>query len=150
MKPVTLPQNIILDVGNIVSEFMGIYLPGGGPLSNSDKVFVEEVLTVIAPALIDSKNFEYALNQSMVYFADNTIHYQDNIEQNDRWLLAESASIMAQAIFMKLNLHGAYINGFFPYVFKYMSDSRVVIFELAPEYIGDRYCDPGNEWHGRT
>lgn len=140
MEKIIFPQTLIIDIYDIVSEFMSIYLHGGGPLSKYDKVFVEEVLTIICPTLIDFRNFEQALNQNMIYFADNTIHYQDNI--GDQHLLMEAVSIMAQAILMKLRLHGAYVNGFFPYVFKQMTDSRAIIFELAPEYIGDRYLDP--------
>ena len=142
MENIKFPQTVIFDIYDIISEFMSIYLHGGGPLSRYDHVFVEEVLTIICPTFIDIFNFESALGQNMIYFADNTIHYQDNLSYNDNRLLMEAVSIMAQAIVMKLKLHSAYINGYFPYTFKQLTDSRAIVFELAPEYIGDRYCDP--------
>ncbi len=140
MDKTTFPQFLIFDIYDIVSEFISVFVPGGAPLDDYDFVFVEEVLTVLYPAFVDIKNFEHALEDRMIYFADNTVHYRD--DTCSPRLLMEAACNMAQAIVFKLYTSGAYVNGFFPYVFKQMTKTRALVFEFAPEYVGDRYCDP--------
>lgn len=141
MDKTAFPQTLIFDIYDIVAEFMSIYKPGGEPLDSYDYVFVEEVLTVLHPAFIEYKNFERILSQQLIYFADNTVHYRDDVYNPS--ILMAAASAMALNILIKLVHCNVYINGFFPYVFRQMTQDRALIFELAPEYIGDRYCDPG-------
>ena len=140
MDKADFPQNLIFDVHDIVSEFMCIYRPGGEPWDQYDHVFVEEVLTVLYPSFMDFKNFERTLAQQMMYFADNTVHYRDDVR--GQGLLMEAASTMARNIVLKLMNNGTYVNGFFPYVFKQLTPDRALVFDFAPEYVGDRYCDP--------
>ena len=140
MDKTAFPQVLIFDIHDIVAEFMSVYKPGGGPLDTYDLVFVEEVLTVLHPAFLDTKNFEKILSQQMIYFADNTVHYRDDVYNPG--LLMSNASVLAFNLLMKLMMHNVFINGFFPYVFRQMTYDQALIFEFAPEYVGDRYCDP--------
>lgn len=139
MENTTFPTNFLLDIHEVVLEFMSIYKPSE-PLDRQDLIFVEEVLTAIHPAFIDFQKFEMTITDTMKYFADGTINYSD--EHYNPSLLSNAAYRMGQSIVLKLLMTGAYVGGFFPYVFKQLTPDHVLVFEFAPEYVGDRYWDP--------
>lgn len=140
MENLTFPKSVIIDIDDIVKEFISVWKPGGCPLDGNDFCFVEEVLTSVHRSFIDLNSFEYELNQTIALFADNTIHYHEG-DFNPGILIA-AVFQLAQSIVVKLQQRGAYINNMFPYVFRQFTNDYAVIFELAPEYIGDRYLDP--------
>ncbi len=144
MQNSTFHQIVIFDIKDLVYEFMSIYKPGNEPLDQYDIVFVEEVLTVTTPSLLSLEYFEKALSESMIYFMDQAIHYRDNL--NTPRLLMEAASQLAQNLVMKINSSGGFIDGHFPYVFKQLTPSLTIIFELAPEYLNERYCNVNNSF----
>lgn len=140
MDKIEFPDNLIFDIKDIVSAFMLVYKTGGESLTKYDHVFIEEVISTIYPAIMDLENFESILGQQMIYFADGTIRYEDNIDGEQRSLLMDGATIMAQDLVTLLKIEQAYINNYFPYAFRQLTSDYSVIFELAPELVGDRYC----------
>lgn len=140
MENLAFPRSVIIDIDDLVKEFISVWKPGGCPLDGNDFCFIEEVLTAIHRSFIDFNTFEYELNQTMALFADNTIHYHEG-DFNPGILIA-SVFQFAQNIVIKLKHRGAYIDNMFPYVFRQLTNDYAVIFELATEYIGDRYLDP--------
>lgn len=141
MKNVSFPNNVIFDVRELTMEFMSIYKPGGEPLDGNDFCFIEEVLTALSTTFIDYRNFERILRNTMSFFIDCNIYYTDDDRNNPKILLAAVYNY-AHSIVEKLTHHGAFINGFFPYVFRQLTNDYALIFEYAPDYVGDRYCDP--------
>ncbi len=140
METIQFPKTIIIDARNDIMEFMNIF-KSGERLNSQDIVFIEETLTAINMAFIDIKDYNQALPELLTLFADCVIRYSDD-DLNNPTLLVHAVIDLSNNLQHRLINCGVYVNGFFPYTFKQLCPDLSIMFELADEYIGDRYIDP--------
>lgn len=123
------PNNLIIDVSDIMYDFMEPYKPGGR-YDSFDYTYMKRVLSALSTAFMTSNYFEHRLNRVMYYFTDCTLIYSD--ETYDPSRLMDLARKVAERIFTILLSYGAYVNGVFPYRFADLMPDMAMVLVYQP------------------
>lgn len=124
------PHTIIVDLSDELFDFMDHYKPGGR-YDNYDYSFMSKAMQALSPAFCHQQYHDQLLSNAMVYFADCSVHYSDETYAPNKTI--DDAYKLAGKVFDKLRLHGAYINGVFPYSVDVVAGDLAVIFRFNPQ-----------------
>lgn len=127
---IVFPTEVILDLRESLIDFMEPYKVFG-QYEKFDYIYMRRVIQAISPALIHEATFELRLNQTMGNFLDTSLIYSD--ETYNPSLTSKNVEKLTRMLFCTLQMHGAYLNGFFPYMFYDLTNELAGVFRFVPE-----------------
>lgn len=137
---IRFPNTIYLDISAEIKEFFTVIKPGQN-ITQNDRLFLEEVLSVICQALSNFTQFNEALQIGLRYFLTVNCVYKMT-DNNSREILSAACFNIANQIFIKLACHRAYVSGFFPYLFHSVQNDDTLILVHGKELMSDWYRKP--------
>ncbi len=130
MSTIHFPDFFILETSDVIDSFMEPYNPNR-KYGDYDKLFIKRLLSNICQAWICQDEYKLRVDLIMGRFSDPDLIYSD--ETYNPRLAMKNAYNLSHAMFERINLQQAFINGIFPYMFYDLTPGMAAIFKHQPQ-----------------